>query len=134
LKHPDLKLLRKTFQKYPDIEAVYLFGSAAYGKVHQDSDLDLGIIARIKGLQKKKLAILADLAHQGFCNVDLVFLERDDIVLKYEAVRQNVLVYDTPQFDRGATYSKIVRQYLDFCPYLSVHRKAYKKRILDGKT
>ena len=46
-----------------------------------------------------------------------MFLGGDDIVLQYEAVRQNILVYQTPGFDRGATYSKIVRQYLDFYPY-----------------
>lgn len=133
MKNPELNLLKKIFQKYPEIQAVYLFGSAAYGNIHQESDLDLAIIPSIKGLQKKKVEILADLAHHGFCNVDLVFLEGEDIVAQYEAVRQNFLVYQRPEFDRGATYSKTVRQYLDFYPYLSVQREAYKKRILDGK-
>jgi predicted nucleotidyltransferase len=132
LQNPDLKLLTKVFQRYPEIEAVYVFGSVSHGNVHEESDLDLGIISNVSDFDKKKIEILADLARFGFCNVDLVFLERDDIVLKYEAVRQNNLVYEGPDFDRGATYSKIVRQFLDFYPYLSVQREAYKKRILDG--
>jgi len=53
--------------------------------------------------------------------------------LQYEAVRQNMLVYARPEFDRGSTYSKIVRQYLDFYPYLLIQRQAYKKRILSAK-
>jgi predicted nucleotidyltransferase len=133
-KKPDLKLLKKVFEKFPEIQAVYLFGSAASGKIHQESDIDLAIISDDDELREQKLAILTDLARQGFCSVDLVFLSKNDIVLQYEAVRQNIVVYQTPAFDRGATYSKIVRQYLDFYSYLTVQRQAYKKRILDGKS
>jgi uncharacterized protein len=31
-------------------------------------------------------------------------------------------------------YSKIIRQYLDFMPYLETQRKAYKRRIERGST
>ena len=108
---PAPSLLRKVFEKYPDIQAVYLFGSTARGSVHQESDLDL--------------------ACAGFCNVDLVFMKENDIVLQYEAIRQNILVYESANFDRGATYSVIVRKYLDFYHYLNIQREAYKKRILN---
>lgn len=121
--------LREVFEKYPDIQAVYLFGSVGSGKTHEKSDLDLAIVSRTRTLREKKLDILTDLARHGFCEVDLVFLDTDDIVLKYEAVRQNKLVYQSEDFDRGSMYSKIVRQYLDFVPYLKVQREAYKRRI-----
>jgi hypothetical protein len=80
------------------------------------------------------LDILADLARAGFCDVDLVFLDTDDIVLKYEAVRQNQLVYHREDFDRGAFYSQVVRQYLDFLLCLEVQRKAYQRRVMLGQT
>ena len=133
MKGPDLKLLPDVFRNYPEIEAVYLFGSATSGNVHPESDIDLGIIPDTKGLREQKLIILADLARVGFCNVDLIFIDSGDIVLQYEAVRQNNVVYQSPSFDRGSTYSKIIRQYLDFYPYLAVQRRAYKKRIINGK-
>lgn len=133
MKRLDLKVLEKVFEKYPQIQAVYLFGSAVSGNLHEESDIDLAIFPGIKTLREQKLSILTDLAREGFGNVDLVFINNDDIVLQYEAVRQNVIVYQTPPFDKGATYSKTVRQYLDFYPYLTVQRKAYKKRILNGK-
>ena len=133
MKDPDLKTLVSVFERYPEIDAVYLFGSSVHGRVHPESDLDLAIIPGDRNLRNKKLEILTDLARLGFCNVDLVFLDGTDIVLQYEAVRQNALVYQKPGFDRGETYSRIVRQYLDFYPYLCVQREAYKKRILDGK-
>ena len=133
IKKPNLKLLKNVFRKYPEIQAVYLFGSVASGNVHQESDIDLAIIPDTEKLREKKLTILTDLAREGFSNVDLIFIGKEDVVLQYEAIRQNILVYKTPSFDRGSTYSKIVRQYLDLFPYLEVQRQAYKQRIMDGK-
>ncbi len=126
---PDLGILSKVFQEYPDILAVYLFGSSAADRTHRESDIGLVIVPRNSSIRTKRLDILTDLARSGFCSVDLVFLDTSDIVLKYEAVRQNKLVYQTEDFDRGELYSRILRQYFDFSPYLKVQRAAYKRRI-----
>jgi hypothetical protein len=129
---PDLNIeaLQEVFKRYPGIRAVYLFGSHVTGRMHQESDLDLAIAPRTSEVRERKLDILADLVRAGFDHVDLIFLDIDDLVLKYEAIRHNRLIYQTEEFDRGALYSKIVRQYLDFLPYLEVQRAAYKRRIL----
>jgi len=129
--YPDLKKLPEVFKQYPEIQAVYLFGSRAAQKEHLESDIDLAVIAEGEVKSTTKLDILADLAGQGFCDVDLVILNTDDIVLKYEVIRQNHIVYQRSNFDRGSMYSKVVRQYLDFYPYLTVQRKAYKKRAMN---
>jgi len=121
--------LSTIFARFPEIQAVYLFGSAATGRIHTESDLDLAV-ASSPSIHHKKLDILTELARHGFCDVDLIFLERADIVLRYEAVCLNRLVYAIPEFDRGELYSNVVRQYLDFLPYLEVQRKAYKRRML----
>jgi len=131
---PDLHILAKVFRRFAGIDAVYLFGSQAAGNTRSDSDIDLAIVARSAAVRERRLDILADLARHGFDNVDLVFLDTDDIVLNYEAVRQNQLVYQSRGFSRGEMYSKVVRQYLDFLPYLQVQREAYKRRILSGQT
>jgi hypothetical protein len=130
---PDLDALPAIFRNYPDVQAVYLFGSTAEGRARDDSDLDLAVVPRSGSCRKRRLEMLTDLTRAGFDNVDLVFLDTDDLVLKYEAVRQNRVVYQTEDFDRGAMYSKVVRMYLDFLPYLEVQRKAYKRRILHDK-
>jgi len=130
----DISALGEVFRAYPAIRAVYVFGSIGTGKARHGSDLDLAIVSHSKTLRRKKLALLTDLASRGFCNVDLVFLDSEDIVLNYEAVRQNRVIYATPDFDRGSMYSKIVRQYLDFAPYLKKQREAYKRRIESGST
>ena len=133
-KQLDLKTLQTVFQGYPKIQAVYLFGSTATGMLHQESDMDLAVFIDDGNPSHLKLDILSDLARAGFCDVDLVLMSTEDIVLKYEAVRLNRLIYKRPDFDRGGVYSKIVRQYLDFYPYLAAQRAAYKKRILNGTT
>ena len=133
MKTPSLALLKGIFQNYPDIMAVYLFGSKAADKnIHAESDLDLAIVPKNSELRNHKLDILTDLAGSGFDNVDLVFLDTTDIVLKFEAIRQNRVVYARTEFDTSSYYSLIVRQYFDFLPYLDVQREAYKRRILDG--
>jgi predicted nucleotidyltransferase len=134
LTHDDIRDLKDIFQRYPAIQAVYVFGSTGSGKTHQRSDLDLAIVPRSMTLKEKKLLLLTDLSRCGFCDVDLVFLDTKDIVLKYEAIRQNRLIYAAHDFDRGSMYSRVIRQYLDFAPYLETQRKAYKRRIERGST
>ncbi|GAB4580017.1 MAG: nucleotidyltransferase domain-containing protein [Anaerolineales bacterium] len=130
LKTPDLRQLPQVFAKYPDILAVYLFGSAVTGRVHKESDLDLAIVPRTPALREKMLDILRDLTEFGLDDVSLVFLDTKDIVFKHEVVRLNRVIYQTEDFERGAYFSLITRQYLDFLPYLERQRKAYKRRIL----
>ena len=130
---PDIARLHNIFERYADIQAVYLFGSMASGTALAGSDLDLAIVPRGSALRSRKIDLLADLARHGFCDVDLLFLDSADIVTQYEAVRLNRLIYEAEDFDRGAMYSTVVRQYLDFLPYLNVQRAAYKERILSGE-
>ena len=129
----EMQKLGEVFREYPDIRAVYLFGSAAEGRTHADSDIDLAVIPTDASVKDKKLDILAKLAGRGYCNVDLVFIDDDDLILAYEAVRQNKLVYAVSNFDRGTTYSNIVRKYLDLEIFLRSQREAYKQRAIDAK-
>ncbi len=130
---PELNLLTTVFRRYPEIQAVYMFGSAATGTAGVGSDLDIGILPKNASVHAKKLDILSDLAALGFCEVDIVFLDIEDIVLKFEIVKHNKVIYRTSDFDVGGFYSKVLRMYFDFLPYLTVHREAFKRRILDGK-
>ncbi len=126
--------LAGVFEQYPDVLAVYLFGSAATGRMRRDSDIDLAIVPRTPTLRDSKIDMLADLVRAGFCDVDLVFLDTDRVVLKHEAVRLNEIVYQANDFDRGEMYSRVIREYLDFLPYLKVQREAYKRRVLSGQS
>ncbi len=131
---PDLNILPDIFKKYPGVQAVYLFGSGASGRLHAESDLDLAVYSDNPAVRARRLDILTELTRRGFNNVDLVFLDKNDIVLRFEAVRQNRLVYRAQDFDAGSFFSLVIRQYFDFAPYLKTQREAYKRRILhDGQ-
>jgi len=73
MRHPNFELLKTVFAQFPQIQAVYLFGSLASGRGRSDSDLDLAVISGYDRPGSEKLDILARLAQEGFCNVDLVF-------------------------------------------------------------
>jgi len=129
----DKSKLGRVFSKYPGIQAVYLFGSHAEGRARRDSDIDLAIVPQDRSVRQCRLDLLTDLAANGFDNIDLTFLDTDDVVLKHQAVRLNQVIYQTPDFDRGETYSRIIREYLDFQPTLAVQRAALKRSILHAK-
>ncbi|MFO7743501.1 MAG: nucleotidyltransferase domain-containing protein [Anaerolineae bacterium] len=131
---PDLEALAEVFGQYPGVEAVYLFGSQATGQAHPGSDLDLAVVPADGVPGPERLNILADLARAGFDDVDLIVLDGNDLVLSFEAVRPNQMVYQSAAFDRGAYYSKVVRMYLDFLPFLEVQRRAYRRRLSHGQT
>lgn len=124
----------KVLQAFPEVQAAYLFGSVAQGRARKDSDIDLALVPRSPGLEDRRLDILAAFAAAGLDNVDLVILRNHDLVLRYEAIRPNVLVYARPDFVHGDYYSRTIREYLDFLPILEEQRKAYKKRLLNDKT
>lgn len=126
--------LNNIFSRYPEIKAVYLFGSRAVGKERANSDIDLGCYANSDAATSLKMEVLKDLTNEGFNSIDLVMLARADLVVQYEAVRLNKLIYATDDFDRGETYSNIVRKYLDLVPYLDLQRKLYKQRTLHAET
>jgi len=130
----ELRNLDEVFRRYPGIRAVYVFGSTASGNAGPESDLDLAVIPANATVRKNKLDILAELTSHGYCNVDLVFIDEQDLVLAYEAIRQNKLIYSVDDFDRGTTYSNIVRKYLDLEFFLRPQRDAYKRRNIGAKT
>lgn len=134
---PEWSSLAAVFRRYPQVWAVYLFGSWAEGRPHRESDVDLGVVLRPNAAAPDKLDLLADLARAGWERVDLVFLDPfhiKDIVLWFEVVRHNRLLYAAPDYDHGSVFSRIVRLYWDFEPLLRVHRQAYKERVLGGET
>jgi predicted nucleotidyltransferase len=126
--------LSTIFQRYPEVQAVYLFGSYAQGTASERSDLDIGIVGPLEALGKRKLEILGDLAQAGYDRVDVVMLDAADAVLRFEVVSRNCLLYARDDFDHGGYFSRNLREYFDFEPYLRVQRDALKRRLQDGKT
>lgn len=129
-RRPALEKIPEVCKQYPCIRAVYLFGSYATGQPNPNSDVDLAIVPADSTAREHMLDIMADLVRHVHDRIDLVFLDTPDVVLRFEAVRHNRLVYQTPDFDPGTYTSRIVREYWDFRPYLDAQRRAMKERML----
>ena len=127
-----IERLARVFTNFPEVEAVYLFGSWAKGIADSKSDIDLALVTN-QSLGSKKLDILAALTAEGIDNVDLVTLDTDDVVLRFEAVSPNCLIYARAGFDHGSYYSRVIREYFDFQPYLDRQRAAMKRRLAGGQ-
>lgn len=132
LAETDTKKLEKVFSGYPEIEAVYLFGSAATKKKKYIGDLDLGIVESAPSILEKKIDLYADLVKQGFDDVDLIFFNSVDLVLQFEIIHHNKLLYRKEGFEHSELFSKTIRKYFDFEPYLERQREKLKERILHG--
>jgi len=130
--NPPLAELQPIFERYPEIEAVYLFGSKAAGTDGPASDLDIAVYPGSDQVVRKKMDLLTDLARRNFCNVNNIFMDGKDIVLNFEAMIYNSLLYARPSFDKRVLFSNIVRKYFYFQHFLKYQRQALKERILHG--
>jgi predicted nucleotidyltransferase len=132
LRASTIKKLNTVFSNYPEIEAVYLFGSAALEGNAKYNDIDVGIVYSDAAITRKKIELYTRLVKQGFDDVDIVFFNTADLVLRFEIIHHNKLIYKKKGFDHGELFSITIRKYFDFEPYLEVQRRAIKKRILNG--
>lgn len=126
------KKLKEVFSRYDNIKAVYLFGSHAENKDNKLSDIDLGVLLDDNYDRNIKLSILADLAEVSLCNIDLILLNEASLMLKFEVVKYNNIVFKRQDFDSAGYFSITVREYLDFKPFIEVQRRYFKERLLNG--
>lgn len=133
---PSVDTLQETLEpvlpRFPDVAAAYLFGSFAEGRARTDSDVDLGLVGPPDALAEQRLDLLTELTRAGLDRIDLVLLDDADPALQFEAVRPNCVIYQREDFDRGAYFSRVAREYFDFEPYLRVQREALKRRLSRG--
>jgi uncharacterized protein len=129
----ELERLRAVFARYPEVAGAWLMGSHAAGTAGAESDVDLAVdpVDPSSGAARsRKLDMLADLVAAGFEDVDLVILDRDDPVLRFEAVKHNVVVYAAPGYDPADVLVHALRQYDDTAPLRARIREAYFERLL----
>ncbi len=132
LSNSEIEKLKSVFSAYPEIEGVYLFGSAASEPKKEVGDIDLGIVDSDSAIRERKVDLYADLVNQGFEDADIVFFNTADLVLQFEIIHHNKLIYRTESFNHGELFSNTIRKYFDFEPYLKRQRQKMKERILNG--
>jgi predicted nucleotidyltransferase len=129
----DIERLRTVFAAYPEVAGVWLFGSHAKGTATARSDVDLAVEPAVgtgDGARSRKLDMLADLVGAGFENVDLVILDTDDPVLRFEVIGSNALVHAAPGYDPAEAFVRALRDHDDTAPLRARNRAAFYERLL----
>ena len=97
--------------KEKGLQFVLLFGSAASGKTHKESDIDLAFLydepVGILGLTNQVIRLL----HTD--HVDVVDLHRASPLLRISASKQGILLYERSPGLFHAFYSLAFRRYID---------------------
>jgi predicted nucleotidyltransferase len=125
--------LREVLAAHPAVRAAYVFGLVAADREQARSDLDLGIVVDPDRWEPTddKIPLITDCMEAAERDwIDLVVLNDAPLVVQFEAVRLNALLYGADGFDHGAFVSKVVRMYWDFGPHLNRQRNAYRERRL----
>lgn len=113
----------------PDLEAVFLFGSAARGAQRPDSDLDLAVLlpsgrtANAEALAGLKSA-LEDASGR---DVDLIDLAAVNTVFQHEIVMEGKNIYSRKGFDLHLYRSRVMGQYQK----LNEERAGILQRVLE---
>lgn len=85
------------FKYYPEVQAVYLFGSMATGEEWPDSDADIGLLLPIAEAKKKGALLLSpcafELADQLGRDVDLLNLRQVSTVMQHQVVSYGTLLH-----------------------------------------
>jgi predicted nucleotidyltransferase len=107
------KILEKTWEKQPNIIAVYVFGSSKDGTVKQGSDVDFGLLFRTKPLLDELAELRAELQEiLNIEDIDIIILNDASAILQFEAVCGNCL-YSADEMLRAAFVSSAAREYED---------------------
>ena len=122
-------IVEKLCNDYPEVIAVYLFGSQAKGTSHQGSDLDLAILVSEPSRDFPLLQFLADLEGMVSSPVDAVVLNRAGEVLKYHVRRDGKLLYEKDSRARK-NFEIRSRKYFEDFQYL--HNR-YVKKVIYGE-
>jgi predicted nucleotidyltransferase len=122
------------FSAFPEVVAVYLFGSAARGTRGKRSDLDIAVLTRARGTPHRRSRPLVEYVQAacdalGTDNVDVVLLARAPIVLRHEVFREGkaLVVRDPEALLRFRLDSS--REYLDTIPLRRTFEEAFFRRV-----
>lgn len=136
------KEIIETFQRHPEVIAVYLFGSYASGRQLEGSDLDVAVLLAtpVKGkeLHDLEMTYFRELSERIPKNLDIVILNRAGEILTHEILTKGKLVYERDRDKRVEFEARRIVDYLDFLPYFERMQKGMmqrlRQRVRDGRS
>ena len=132
----DNEKVSRILSEFGEIEAAYLFGSAASGKLRNRSDVDVALLlqrdvgrTRQLEIRLRLMALLEDVFERP---TEVVIINDVSLLLFSEIVKAKKLIYEKDPAYRIQFESQKRREYLDFMPHMIRHSRAFRNRLMEG--
>lgn len=128
--------LSTVFERFPVIAAVYLFGSMARGTARSDSDVDLGVVLRDRGMSAaSRYREIGDLIARLEPIVapraaDVVVLEDQGPMFCHRVLLGGKLIFESDRERRVDFESDVIALALDFAPTYELATKGREAGLL----
>lgn len=118
------------------VTCVYLFGSRAQNISRPESDYDFGVLLKkpsqlnngSQDLYQKIYDLLQDLIGKKL-NIDIVFLDRAPLQLRFHVLRCGKVMMDRDPLRRGHFEERTLEEHADFEPYRRLFEEATLAQI-----
>jgi len=117
----------------PEVEAAYLFGSQAEGRVTPLSDVDIALHLRGRNGHLYRVVLTGLMEHLETESVDLILLDDAPPLLAYQVLAHGQLLFCRDPCRRAAYEAEIVRRYLDFAPLRAHQHRYLERRVSEGQ-
>jgi predicted nucleotidyltransferase len=128
------RAVKQCLKDRKEIQAAYVFGSAAKGRMRRDSDIDIAVLLDTKIKPSRfleyRLALMSDLGralHRS--NVDVVILNEATPLLAHRVLSQGKLVVEGSSSARIRFQVQTASRYLDLIPMFDTHIRYLKKSV-----
>jgi predicted nucleotidyltransferase len=129
------EFIKEIDKSYP-VSFGYLFGSRAKGSSNAMSDIDIALKFVKDYDDEEDVYNRGDIIETGKRyfkdSVDVVNLDKAPLILKYEVVREGIVLMDEDSGKRADFESLTLREYFDFQYYSEYYNNAAIKRIKEG--
>lgn len=106
--------LKILFKKTRHLSLAYLYGSSAIGKAHQSSDIDIAVLFEKEPDPSQFVELSGKImAAVKFPRIDIVLLNKATPLLKYEVIKNGVLLYSKNQNKMNEFEMNVFRVYFD---------------------
>ena len=130
-----VKELKNLLGRY-QVLAVYFFGSRVEGVATENSDYDFAILVDKEYEQDDINYLLMELKDEMASllqnEVDIVLLNNASIEFKYLVISRGKVIYSCDEEKRTDFEDEVIRDYLDFKPFLELYRKEAREAIKEG--
>jgi predicted nucleotidyltransferase len=113
-----------------NIEIAFLFGSAAAGKLRDNSDADIALLLRhVPGAQKRldfRLDVAGKISELTERETDIVVLNTAGSLLKYQTARNGKLIFERHKGLAKKFRLAAINEYFDYLPTLIFHYERLK--------